>query len=58
MHQRDKRTDDYKMILNLLEKLMKNKIFKNEKKAGKGPNVKKLCFIKPGYVLCALSSWN
>jgi hypothetical protein len=37
--QHDKRTHDYKIILNCLRKLMKNK---SEKVAGKGPNFLKV----------------
>jgi len=37
--QHDKRTDDYKIILNCVRKMMKNKA---EKEAGKGPSLKKL----------------
>jgi hypothetical protein len=36
--QHDKRTDDYKIILNCVRKLMK---YKSEKVAGKGPSFKK-----------------
>ncbi len=36
--QHDKRTDDYKIILNCVRKLMK---YKSEKEAGKGPSLKK-----------------
>jgi hypothetical protein len=39
----NKRTDDNKIILNCVKKLMKNK-FKNEKKAGKDPNFFKINF--------------
>ena len=37
--QHDKRTDDYKIILNLCKKIDENK---SEKEAGRGPNLKKL----------------
>ena len=37
--QNDKWTDYYKIILNFVRKLMKNK---SEKEAGKGPNFKKI----------------
>jgi hypothetical protein len=36
--QHGKRTDDYKIILNCVTKLMKNNM---NKEAGKGPNLKK-----------------
>jgi hypothetical protein len=37
--QHDKRTDDYKIILNCVRNLMKNK---SEKEARKGPSFKKI----------------
>jgi hypothetical protein len=37
--QHDKRTDDYKIILNCVRNLMKNK---SEKEAGKGKSFKKI----------------
>ncbi len=41
--QHDKRTDDYKIMLNCVNKLMKNK---SEKEAGKGQNLKKLAKVE------------
>jgi hypothetical protein len=41
--QHDKRTDDYKKVLDCIRKLMKNK---SEKEAGKGPSLKKLIYYQ------------
>jgi hypothetical protein len=41
--QHDKKTDDYKIILNCVRKLMKNKV---EKEARKGPDFKKDLILK------------
>ncbi len=40
--QHDKRTDDYKIILNCVRKLIKNKL---EKEGGNGPSFKKTHLI-------------